>query len=66
MQDSEVRFVIRRPDDDTAEIAVEFGESGGEDITTATHDEHGRAGMELVVDTVRSIGEALGIEVVDR
>jgi hypothetical protein len=59
-------IVLTRPDDETLNIAVEYGGDAGEDITTATNDLHGSSGMGLVEDTVKSLGEALGIRVVER
>lgn len=61
-----ISFVLTRPDDETLKFGIEFAGQGGEEITTATHEEHGWDGMSLIEDTVKSIGEALGIEVVER
>ena len=61
-----ISFVLERPDDETLKFSIEFAGQGGEEITTATHDEVGASGMGLVEDTVKSIAEALGIEVVER
>lgn len=54
-------IVITRPDGETLRIAVEYGGQAGEDITTATHDEHGAAGMGQVADVAKALGEALGV-----
>lgn len=59
-------IIITRPDDRTLNISVEYGGEAGEDITTATHDEHGWDGIDLVKDTVVSLGEALGVRVEER
>lgn len=61
-----IRFVLERPDDERLNFSIEFVGQGAEEITASNHDEHGWDGMELLVDTVKSIGEALGIEVVER
>lgn len=61
-----ISFVLERPDDETLKFSIEFAGQGGEEITTATYDEVGSSGMSLVEDTVKSIAEALGIEVVER
>lgn len=61
-----ISFVLERPDDETLKFSIEFAGQGGEEITTATYDEVGSSGMGLVEDTVKSIAEALGIEVVER
>lgn len=61
-----IRFVLERPDDERLNFSIEFEGQGAEEITLANHDEHGWDGMDLLADTVKSIGEALGIEVVER
>lgn len=61
-----ISFVLERPDDETLKFSIEFAGQGGEEITTATYDAVGSSGMGLIEDTVKSIAEALGIEVVER
>lgn len=61
-----ISFVLTRPDDETLKFSIEFAGQGGEEITTITHDQYGWDGIDLIKGTVTSIGEALGIEVVER
>jgi hypothetical protein len=61
-----IRFVLTRENDETLNFSIEFEGQGGEDITTVTHDEYGWSGIDLIKDTVKSIGEALGIEVAEQ
>lgn len=61
-----IRFVLERPDDERLNFSIEFEGQGAEEIVASNHDEHGWDGMGLLADTVRSIGTALGIEVVER
>lgn len=61
-----IRFVLERPDDETLTFTVEFEGQGGEQVARVTHDSHGWDGMGLLQGVVQGIGEALGIEVVER
>jgi hypothetical protein len=64
-EEGSIRFVLTKLDDETLNFSIEFEGQGSEDVTTVTHDEYGRSGIDLIKDTVATIGEALGIEVVE-
>ena len=55
-----MKIYIRRPDDERMVVYVDRKE-----IIAANHDEHGWSGMDAIEQTVRKLGKALGVEVVE-
>jgi hypothetical protein len=53
-------FTISRPNDDTAEYALD-----GAHLITANHDEHGWSGMEAIEKLVNAIAEKIGARVAE-
>lgn len=62
-------IVITRPDDETLNVAVEYGGQAGEDIGVVGRDDTRFGGtdtMSQVADVAKALGEALGVRVEER